>query len=117
MTPEMTQMLMSLGWIVLTFALFYFVLIRPQKKREREDAEMRNALAVGDEVTTIGGIIGKVISIKEETFVLETTKDRTKIRFLKGAIRSVDVKIADVVAAQAAEKAETETAEAPAENN
>ena len=81
---------------------------------------MRNALAVGDEVTTIGGIIGKVVSIKEETFVLETTKDRTKIRFLRGAIRSVDVKIADIVAAQAAEKAEKEaavkaTVEAPAE--
>ena len=103
--------------IVFLFVIMYFFMIRPQKKQEQEAAAMRNTLAVGDEVTTIGGIIGKVISIKEETFVLETTKDRTKIRFLKGAIRSVDVKIADVVAAQAAEKAETETAEAPAENN
>ena len=103
--------------IVFLFVIMYFFMIRPQKKQEQEAAAMRNALAVGDEVTTIGGIIGKVISIKEETFVLETTKDRTKIRFLKGAIRSVDVKIADVVAAQAAEKAETETAEVPVENN
>ena len=105
--------------IVFLFVVMYFFMIRPQKKQERKDAEMRDALAVGDEVTTIGGIIGKVISIKEETFVLETTKDRTKIRFLKGAIRSVDVKIADIVAAQAAEKAEKEAAEkaeAPAEN-
>lgn len=85
-----------------------------QRKQDKKDAEMRNSLAVGDEVTTIGGIIGKVISIKEETFVLETTKDRTKIRFLKGAVRSVDVKIADIAAAQAAEKTEKE-AEAPAE--
>ena len=89
-------------------ALMYFMMIRPQKKQEKKDAEMRNALAVGDEVTTIGGIIGKVVAIKEETFVLETTKDRTKIRFLRGAIRSVDVKIADVAAAQAAEKTATE---------
>ena len=59
---------------------------------------MRDALQVGDEVTTIGGIIGKVVSIKGETFVLETTKDKTKIRFLKGAIRTVDVKAADVAA-------------------
>ena len=66
---------------------------------------MRNALAVGDEVTTIGGIIGKVVSIKEDTFVLETTKDKTKIRFLRGAIRSVDVKIADI-AAESEEKTE-----------
>lgn len=102
-----------LGMVAL-FALMYFLMIRPQKKQEKKDAEMRNALAVGDEVTTIGGIIGKVISIKEETFVLETTKDRTKIRFLKGAIRSVDVKIADIAAAQAAEKAEKEAAEAEA---
>ena len=94
--------------IVFLFVIMYFMMIRPQKKQEKKDAEMRNALAVGDEVTTIGGIIGKVVSIKEETFVLETTKDRTKIRFLRGAIRSVDVKIADIAAAQAAEKAESE---------
>ena len=87
---------------------FYFVMIRPQKKQEKKDAEMRNSLQVGDEVTTIGGIIGKVVSIKEETFVLETTKDRTRIRFLRGAIRSVDVRIADVIAAEKAE-AEGET--------
>ena len=97
--------------IVFLFVIMYFFMIRPQKKQEKEAADMRNALAVGDEVTTIGGIIGKVVSIKEETFVLETTKDRTKIRFLKGAIRSVDVKIADIAAAQAAEKAEAEAAE------
>ena len=76
---------------------FYFVILRPQKNQEK-NAEMRDSLAVGDEVTTIGGIIGKVVSIKGETFVLETTKDKTKIRFLKGAVRSIDVKAADIVA-------------------
>ena len=110
------------GWITIVMlvgfmVLMYFFMIRPQKKREKEDAAMRDALAVGDEVTTIGGIIGKVVSIKEETFVLETTKDRTKIRFLKGAIRSVDVKIADIAAAQAAEKAEKEAAPEETEEN
>jgi preprotein translocase subunit YajC len=90
--------LMPLIAIVILFVVMYFFMIRPQKKQEKKDAEMRNALEVGDEVTTIGGIIGKVVSIKEETFVLETTKDKTKIRFLKGAIRSVDVKAADVAA-------------------
>ena len=77
--------------------VFYFFMIRPQRNQERRDAAMRDALMVGDEVTTIGGIIGKVVSIKEETFVLETTKDKTKIRFLKGAVRSVDVKITDLI--------------------
>ena len=95
--------------IVALIAFFYFFMIRPQKKQEKKDAEMRDALAVGDEVTTIGGIIGKVVSIKGETFVLETTKDKTKIRFLKGAVRSVDVKAADI-AAQILETREVEAA-------
>lgn len=82
--------------IVVFIAVFYFFGIRPQKKKEQEDAKMRNNLAVGDEVTTIGGIIGKVVSIKAETFVLETTRDHTRIRFLKSAIRSVDVRAEDL---------------------
>jgi preprotein translocase subunit YajC len=90
--------------------VFYFFMIRPQKKQEKKDAEMRDSLQVGDEVTTIGGIIGKVVSIKEETFVLETTKEKTHIRFLKGAIRSVDVRIADLTGAT-----ETPVQETPAE--
>ena len=85
--------------IAIIFVFFYFFMIKPQKKQQRRDEEMRSALQVGDEVTTIGGIIGKVVSIKEDTFVLETTKDKTKIRFLKGAIRSVDVKAADIASA------------------
>ena len=89
----------SIIMIVVLFVVLYFFMIRPQKKQEKKDAEMRDSLEVGDEVTTIGGIIGKVVSIKGETFVLETTKDKTKIRFLKGAIRSVDVKAADIAAA------------------
>ncbi len=106
----------SIGGIVLVFVLFWLIAIRPQKKQEQKDRAMRDALQVGDEVTTIGGIIGKVVSIKEETFVLETTRDKTKIRFLKGAIRSVDVKVADIAreAAEAkeAEKAQEEAVEA-----
>lgn len=103
--------IISVIGIGLMIVFFYFFAIRPQKKQEKKDAEMRNQLQVGDEVTTIGGIIGKVVSIKEETFVLETTKDRTRIRFLRGAIRSVDVRIADVVAAEKAE-AEADKSEA-----
>ncbi len=83
---------MSLIIIVVLFAALYFLMIRPEKKREKAAQEMRAALQVGDEVTTIGGIIGKVVSIKEGTFVLETTRDRTRIRFLVSAIRNVDVK-------------------------
>ena len=72
--------------------VMYFVMIRPQKKQEKEQNDMRNNLAVGDEITTIGGIIGKIVSIKEETCVIETSHERTKIRILKSAVSRVDVK-------------------------
>lgn len=101
--------------IVGMFVLLYFFMIRPQKKREKEDAAMRDAVQVGDEITTIGGIIGKVISVKGETFVLETTKDKTKIRFLKGAIRSVDVRAADLAAAILETKEADAAADTPEE--
>ena len=87
--------LLGLGGIILMFVIFYFFAIRPQKKQEKEQNAMRNALTVGDEITTIGGIIGKVVSIKDETCVIETTHERTKIRILKTAISRVDVKAED----------------------
>ena len=78
------------------FILFmYFFMLRPQKKQERETNDMRNNLKVGDEITTIGGIIGKIISIKEETVMIETGHDRTKIRILKTAVKNVDVHAED----------------------
>lgn len=85
----------TLIMIVAMVAIFYFVGIRPQKKQEKEAAAMRDALEVGDEVTTIGGIIGEIVSMKEDTITIETSKAGTKIRFLKSAIRSVDVRAAD----------------------
>lgn len=81
--------------LVVVFVVFYFFGIRPQKKQEKETNEMRNGLSVGDEVTTIGGIIGKIVSIKEETCVIETAHERTKIRILKSAVSRVDVKAED----------------------
>ena len=77
--------------IVVMIAFFYFFLYRPQKKQEREAQAMKNALEVGDEITTIGGIIGEIVSIKDETCVIETSKEKTKIRILKSAISRVDV--------------------------
>ena len=107
----------TLIMVGLLFVFLYFFMIRPQKKQEKKDADMRNSLAVGDEVTTIGGIIGKVISIKEDTFVLETTREKTQIRFLKGAVRSVDVKAADIASAvmNAAQEGADTNADAPAD--
>ncbi len=85
----------TMGLLVVMLVAMYFFMIRPQKKQEKETANMRNNLTVGDEITTIGGIIGKVVSIKDETCVIETTKDRTHIRILKSAISRVDVKAED----------------------
>ena len=84
------------GILIVAMIVMFVMSSRSKKKRDQEIAEMRDGLAIGDEVTTIGGIIGKVVSIKGETFVLETTKDRTKIRFLKAAINTIDVKAADI---------------------
>ena len=80
---------------------------RSQKKQEREAAEMRNNLVVGDEITTIGGIVGRIVSIKDETMVIETTRDHTRIRFLKSAVRSVDVHAEDAAPAPKAKPATT----------
>lgn len=112
----------TLGSFALIFVVFYFIFIRPQKKQEKEQNAMRDALQVGDEITTIGGVIGRVVSIKEETVTIETSRDRTKIRFLRSAIRSVDVKAEETKEAfeklerKQAEQAENapETTEAPA---
>lgn len=83
--------------LVVVFIAMYFIVIRPQKKQEKEKAQMLNNLQVGDEITTIGGIIGKVISIKEETCMIETGKDKTRIRILKSAVSRVDVKAEDSI--------------------
>lgn len=85
----------TIGMLVLMLVVFYFLIYRPQKKQEKQTNDMRNGLQVGDEITTIGGIIGKVVSMKDETLVLETSAERTKIRILKSAVRSVDVKAED----------------------
>ena len=102
----------SIAMIAVVFVVFYFFGIRPQKKQERAAAEMRNSLMVGDEITTIGGIIGKVVSIKDETMVIETTRDHTRIRLLKSAVRSVDVRVEET----RAPKAEPAPEEIPPQN-
>jgi preprotein translocase subunit YajC len=76
--------------LILLFVLMYFMLIRPQKKKDKETQKMRNNVQVGDEVTTIGGIIGIVVSLKEDTLVIETAGERNKIRIKRWAIQSND---------------------------
>lgn len=88
---------MTLIMLVVIIAVFYFVMYLPQKKQEKKINSMRDNLQVGDEITTIGGIIGQIISIKEETVLIESSGDKTKIRILRSAVKNVDVKAEDAV--------------------
>ena len=85
----------TMGLILVVMVAMFFFTSRSNKKQEKQAQDMRDSLTVGDEITTIGGIIGKIVSIKEETLVLETSHDRTRIRILKTAVSRVDVKAED----------------------
>ncbi len=78
-------------FMVLALVVLYFVIIRPQKKQEKEVQKMLDELAVGDMVTTIGGIIGEVVSMKDDTVLIETSGDRTRLRMLRSSIKIVNV--------------------------
>lgn len=77
---------MTIIMLVVMLAVFYFMLIRPESKRKKEEAKMRSELAVGDDITTIGGIKGTICAVKETTVVIETGADRVRIEFTKEAI-------------------------------
>ena len=79
----------SLIILIALFALMYVVLILPQKKKEKKQRELINAIVPGDSLTTIGGITGKVIAVKEDEIMIETGSDRTKIAIQKWAVRDV----------------------------
>ena len=90
-TDQMSSWLVILAQllsILLVVVVMYFILIRPQRKREKETQKMRNSIQVGDEVTTSGGIVGRVVSLREDTVVIETGSDRSKIRIKRWAIQS-----------------------------
>ena len=89
--------LMPLAMPILLIVLMYFLMIRPQQKKQKEEAKMRANLRVGDELTTIGGIKGRVVSIKDDTITIETSNDRTKIVFEKAAIGTVHTKHEDPI--------------------
>ena len=108
--PGSGSNLFMLLMLPLLLVVMYFLVFRPQRKQDKEAAAMRNSLAVGDEVTTIGGIIGRVVNVKEDTFVLETTKERTKIRFERSAVKRIDRKV-DAPAEPAAPEKEEPAAE------
>jgi preprotein translocase subunit YajC len=88
-TQDSTMMLiMNFVPLILIFVVFYFILIRPQRKKDKETQKMRSNVQVGDEIVTIGGVIGIVVSLKEDTVVIETAGERNKIRIKRWAIQS-----------------------------
>ena len=72
--------------VVILIAVFYFLLIRPENKKKKAAAKMRSELAVGDEITTIGGVVGTICQVKEDTIIIETSADRVRMEFTKWAI-------------------------------
>ncbi len=85
--------------MVALFAVMYFVMIRPQKKKQKEEQSMRDSIQVGDEITTIGGIMGRVVTVKEDSLIIETGADRNKMKITRWAVSTNNT---------AAEKAEAE---------
>lgn len=81
------SMLPSILLMVALFVGMYFLMIRPQKKQQKKDQEMRDSTQVGDEVTTIGGIMGRVVTVKEDALIIETGADRNKMKIARWAIQ------------------------------
>ena len=99
--------------LVVMLGVFYFMLIRPENKRKKEQEQMRSELKTGDKVTTIGGITGTVVNVKDDKFVLETGADQVRIEFVKWALSTNDS--AAAAANDKAKKAEEAKAKAKAE--
>ena len=101
---EYLTMIANFAPIVILIVLFYFLLIRPQRKRDKAEREMRNSIEVGDEISTIGGFIGRVVNIKDDVLIIESSNERTKLKIYRWAIRGKEAPA-------------TETVEAPKEAN
>ena len=93
------QVIAQFAPLVVLIVLFYFLLIRPQRKRDKAEREMRNSIAVGDEISTIGGFIGRVVNIKDDVLVIESSSDRTKLKIYRWAIRGKEAPATETVEA------------------
>lgn len=99
-TSSWTSILLMVG----IFAVMYFLMIRPQKKKQKEEQAMRDNLQIGDEVTTIGGIIGKIVTVKDESLIIETGADRNRMKITRWAISQNNTANEKLAAEQAAQK-------------
>ena len=83
------QILVQLLPLILLFAVIYFLMIRPQKKKDKQIQDMRKSLQVGDEIVTIGGICGKIVKTKDESFIIQVGADKVKFEMMRWAVSSV----------------------------
>lgn len=90
--------------MVAVFAVMYFLMIRPQKKKQKEEQSMRDNLQIGDEVTTIGGIIGKIVTVKDDSLIIETGADRNRMKITRWAISQNNTANEKLAAERAAAK-------------
>lgn len=102
--------------LILIFVIFWLFLIRPQKKREKEAQQMRSAVEIGDDIITIGGLVGTVVNMKDDTIVIETGSDRAKIRLARWSIQQNTTANERLAAEKAAAKAAKDSAKASKEN-
>ena len=100
--------------MVLLFGVMYFVMIRPQKKKQKEEQQMRDSIEVGDEITTIGGIVGKIVMVNPNTIVIETSDDRVRMELTKWAVSQVGVQTGEQPEAEKKEKKAEKKEETPA---
>ena len=91
----MTEGASSIIMLVVLVAVFYFLLIRPENKRKKKAQEMRDSLKKGDTITTIGGIVGKIVMVKPDTIVIETSDDRVRMELTKWAVSTTGVQSAE----------------------
>ena len=103
---KFTPLLLILGMFVLT----YFISIRPQKKRQKEEQQLRENLQIGDDITTIGGIVGRIVTIKEDSIIIETGADRVKMRVMRWAVQTNNTATEKLKAEREAAKAAQEEA-------
>jgi len=87
-SADLTSSVVSFLPLIAIVVVFYFLMIRPENKRKKEMKKMLSELVVGDEITTIGGVVGRIVNLKEDEVTIETGSDRVKIVFLRSAIAS-----------------------------
>ena len=94
--------------IVVMFAIIYFLMIRPENKRKKQAEEMRNSLKKGDQITTIGGIVGRIVMVNDDTIVIETSDDRVRMELTKWAVSTNNTQQQNAAADKKDKKADKE---------